>query len=353
MSQTIPQSSLPRIRELDALRGIAALMVVLYHFISDYPRIIPGVSALPFGFKIGQHGVELFFAISGFVIFMTLENTRTASDFIVSRFSRLYPTYWACMAITILVAYLMGPVNLQTSPSAIFVNLSMLAYFFEVKRVDFSYWSLTAELFFYGWMLLIWRLNYLKRIEWILVGWILIRFVLWKIPILPSWATLLIIERYIPYFAIGVAAYRVWCGARTWRDQWILILMALLNLAIIETYYQFYVNVCVLIMMVLLSDHKLGWLCQPPLLWLGAISYPLYLIHQFVGYALMVKLETMGLPVELNIFIALGSVLILATLIHHLIEKPSLSWLRRIWRNYKLRTSSTEPNNILRPFDGV
>jgi peptidoglycan/LPS O-acetylase OafA/YrhL len=339
MSGVSPQPSPLRIRELDALRGIAAIMVVLYHFISGYPILMPGVSRLPVGFEIGQHGVELFFAISGFVIFMTLENTRTAGDFIVSRFSRLYPTYWACMAITILVVYLLGPVNLQASLHAILINLTMLAYFFDVQRVDFSYWSLTAELFFYGWMLLIWRLKYLKHIEWILSGWIFIRFLVWKIPLLPGWVTLLMIERYIPYFALGIIAYRVWCGARAWRDQLPVAFMALLSLAIIETQYDFYVTAFVLITMVALSDNKLNWLCQPLLLWLGAISYPLYLVHQFVGYAIMAKLETMGLPVSVNIVIALGAVLLLATLIHHLIEKPSLAWLRRMWRVYKARRS--------------
>jgi peptidoglycan/LPS O-acetylase OafA/YrhL len=343
MAQASPQQHTPRIRELDALRGIAAMMVVLFHFISAYPSVLPGVRALPFGFEIGENGVELFFAISGFVIFMTLENTRTASDFIVSRFSRLYPTYWACMAITLMTVFLLGPVSLLASPHDIFANLSMLAYFFEIRRVDFSYWSLTVELFFYGWMLLIWRLNCLKYIERILVVWILLRFIFWKLINPPDWLPLFMVVTYIPYFALGIAAYRVWTGVRVWRDQILVIILAFLSLAVIETQSDLYGIACVQIVMMALSDNKLGWLTKSTLLWLGAISYPLYLIHQFVGYAIMAKLEKIGLPVELNIFIALGSVLMLATVVHHKIEKPSLSWLRRAWQNHKGRTRCVQP----------
>jgi peptidoglycan/LPS O-acetylase OafA/YrhL len=336
MSGVSPQPSPPRIRELDALRGIAAMMVVLYHFITGYPILMPGVSRLPVGFEIGQHGVELFFAISGFVIFMTLENTRTASDFIVSRFSRLYPTYWACMAITIGVTQMMGPASLQTGMSNSIINLTMLPSIFKIPLVDPSYWSLVVELLFYAWMLLIWRQNALKHIEWILIFWILVRFISWQPNGQHDEDTSLLIQIHIAYFAIGIISYRVWSGARKWRDQLLIVFTAFVSFTLIKTPHQIYVNIAIFIVMVLLSKRKLNWLCQPPLLWLGAISYPLYLVHQFVGYAIMAKLETMGLPVSMNIFIALGAVLLLATLVHHLIEKPSLAWVRRIWHAYKL-----------------
>src|SRR5262250_3203475 len=75
-----------RLEELDVLRGLAALAVVVFHYSGHATRYFTG---FPFHFTVGLHGVELFFVISGFVIFMTLERTARLRDFAVSRFSRL------------------------------------------------------------------------------------------------------------------------------------------------------------------------------------------------------------------------------------------------------------------------
>src|SRR5579863_10236295 len=80
-----------RFRELDALRGIAALWVVLYHYLTRYDEIYQGAEPSLLGhfvFPNGLYAVHLFFTISGFVIFMTLRHCNGASDFIISRFSR-------------------------------------------------------------------------------------------------------------------------------------------------------------------------------------------------------------------------------------------------------------------------
>ena len=80
-----------RLQELDALRGLAALVVVLFHYTSRYDVVFGHNSAPLVSAPWGHFGVNLFFGISGFVIFMTLGRTQTPADFIVSRFSRLYP----------------------------------------------------------------------------------------------------------------------------------------------------------------------------------------------------------------------------------------------------------------------
>ena len=76
-----------RLVELDALRGIAAVVVVLYHL--TYWNDAAGQA--PFSVFWGHYGVELFFIISGFVIFMTLAQARDLRAFAVSRVARLYP----------------------------------------------------------------------------------------------------------------------------------------------------------------------------------------------------------------------------------------------------------------------
>lgn len=89
MSKTVVKRDLV----LDALRGIAAVLVVLFHLKMD-------TGNPDYGLHLGMTGVDLFFLISGFVIFMTLRKTSSSNDFVISRFIRLYPTYWACVSFT-------------------------------------------------------------------------------------------------------------------------------------------------------------------------------------------------------------------------------------------------------------
>src|SRR2546430_2652712 len=92
----------PRFAELDLLRGVAALWVVLFHYTTQYSRLyVPDRrDLLGFEFPDGTLGVYLFFMISGFVIFMTLHRSERPLDFVVSRFARLYPAYWAGIVLT-------------------------------------------------------------------------------------------------------------------------------------------------------------------------------------------------------------------------------------------------------------
>ena len=86
-----------RLLELDALRGLAALAVVLFHYTVYYGKTVDHADNPWFRFSYGHYGVMLFFMISGFVILMTLDRTKTVWDFAVARFCRLYPVYWAAM----------------------------------------------------------------------------------------------------------------------------------------------------------------------------------------------------------------------------------------------------------------
>ena len=137
-----------RIEELDGLRGLAAIAVVLFHYTTRYSEIYGRETGLPFEFPYGNLGVELFFGISGFVIFMTLDRTRSLGDFVVSRVSRLYPAYWAAIILTTAVVNLEGMTEFMRSPFEITVNFTMLQSFVGVRAVDGVYWTLAVELAF-------------------------------------------------------------------------------------------------------------------------------------------------------------------------------------------------------------
>lgn len=321
-----------RLGELDALRGIAALIVVGFHYTYKAGEILPAAQTVPWHLSWGHFGVQLFFAISGFVIFMTLERTRSAADFAVSRFARLFPAYWAGVAATSLGVLALGAAELGQSAGITAINLTMLQGFLYLPAVDGVYWSLTVELAFYVCMLGLWRLGLLGRIEQVLIGWIALKALWLLVPALPSRVGMVLALDYIAWFAIGMTAYRVRIGARSWVQQAGVLLAGLAVTAYAAKPGEVWVYLGVAALFVALSKGLLDLLSRPVLLWLGAISYPLYLIHQNLGYALIARLEAWGASPWLALALTLGAALGLAHAIHRWIETPALDTIRSLWK---------------------
>ena len=138
-----------RLAQLDILRGFACLMVLLFHYTSKYAEIFStDITTKLLDFKYGGLGVDLFFIISGFVIFLTIKKNTIPIEFVYKRFSRLYPTFWICVLITFFIIKSSDLVNYHRSFYELLINLTMVPDLFGVKRVDGVYWSLIPELFF-------------------------------------------------------------------------------------------------------------------------------------------------------------------------------------------------------------
>ncbi len=104
-----------RIKELDILRGVAAMEVMFSHYTGSYDYQHGLKNSLGFSVTDGNYGVFLFFAISGFVILLTLQNCATALDFAISRFSRIFPAYWAAILLTSATLAWLAPLGLPFS----------------------------------------------------------------------------------------------------------------------------------------------------------------------------------------------------------------------------------------------
>lgn len=78
-------------------------MVMCFHYTTQYGVEVGYAVAPAITVPWGRYGVQFFFVISGFVIFLTLSRANSIWDFAANRFSRLYPPYWACIAITFTV----------------------------------------------------------------------------------------------------------------------------------------------------------------------------------------------------------------------------------------------------------
>jgi peptidoglycan/LPS O-acetylase OafA/YrhL len=140
-----------RYGHIDALRAIAAFIVVWRHtegtiFAGAFSSVFSAMNSF---LDLGQVGVVLFFAISGFVIPSTLKGPTMegARRFLIRRFCRLYPAYWFSISIGWLSAvWLEGR---QIDASTLIVNLSMTQKFFGYPDIIGVYWTLSIELAFY------------------------------------------------------------------------------------------------------------------------------------------------------------------------------------------------------------
>ena len=105
---TSPGGSAPaRLDGLQALRAFAAVGVVLFHANNYFlPMVILRGEDAGNVWRVGQHGVELFFVLSGFLM-MRLHGGEIgapgrAAAFLARRFARIFPFYWLVLAAVVL-----------------------------------------------------------------------------------------------------------------------------------------------------------------------------------------------------------------------------------------------------------
>jgi peptidoglycan/LPS O-acetylase OafA/YrhL len=324
-----------RLLQLDVLRGIAALLVLLFHYTARFdelyrhsPPIVP--------FYLGQRGVDLFFVISGFVVFMTIEKTRRGMDFVVSRFSRLFPAYWTAVAITFATVKVAGLPGREVTIGVALANLSMLSAYFRIPFVDSVYWTLSLELSFYAIILLLFATRILSRIELLCAAWLalvlLLRFVADRRGFqLPFPLGLLVIADYAQLFVAGVISYQIYQ-----RGFSIVRAAVLIGAILTQCYMQgAMAGVFAAISIAAVCAASQGWLQLleiRPLIFLGNISYSLYLIHQNIGYVVIRAGYAAGLNNKLAIGVAAACAIVLATAMTFIVERPAMRAIRSSYR---------------------
>jgi peptidoglycan/LPS O-acetylase OafA/YrhL len=347
IQEAVPPARHPRLDALDAFRGLAAFWVVLHHVILRYPYFLLG-QPMPetpvfLGFSLADAGtvpVLWFFLISGFVITWTIDRTRTPMDFVVSRFSRLYPAYWASIAVTVGLAALAPLPGIGFTPRQVLVNLTMLQDFVGVVSVDGAFWSLAVELVFYVLALSVfrlglWRFVHVLALAWAMLG--LMAAVLGRWDIHAPWrVNQFLLLDYMPLLAAGMMLYRLW---RRQHQAWSAATLGICVAAILAGNPPVTAALCfVAIGLIAWAAHGgMRWLAAAPLLWLGAISYSLYLSHEMVSFTVIHALDAAGLPHAASIIASIVVALLLASAISYGIERPALRRIRAAWRARGIR----------------
>ncbi len=331
-----------RISELDSLRGFAVVAVLLFHYTSRFDGIYGYREAPLLTFPHGALGVEFFFAISGFVITWTTSRTRHVRDFFISRFSRLWPAYAVSVALTWIIVAVFGLPGREVGALRALFNLTMLQEFFGMPHVDGAYWSLYIELIFYAWTALALTFGVLNRRIALVCAGLLAAIALratqdaFGIGI-PGRALKISLAEFVPFFSIGILVFDARAARRV---RWYHVALLLASIAVAGyANHRFVFSAVAALACLLIAGAAFGtmrFLVIRPFLFLGSISYSLYLVHQNIGYVVIRQALANGWTTEMAIGAATVFCVSIATLLRTLVEVPAQRAIRR-W--YRVRTT--------------
>jgi peptidoglycan/LPS O-acetylase OafA/YrhL len=331
---------LARVQALDLLRLAAVLGVLLFHYGFRGPTTgsttqvaLPGLAAFA---RYGFLGVPIFFIISGFVIAYSAEG-RTATDFAIARIARIYPGFLFCMTITFLAILVFGAPTFDTGLAHWAANLVIAAPALRQPYMDSAYWSLIYEITFYAWVAILIVADLFRcRIDAIVLTWLLI-----------SMLNELVLDSYLlrkviltdasGFFATGLLIYQLYLGRRDAVLQTLLatsvacaVFQAVHNLAWLRdrTGSEFddwiVATICLASIVVIIWATRIKKLPLHSGLVLaaGGLTYPLYLLHQYLGYVVLNRIGPLEHPTVLVALILLA-IAILSWAMWRYVERPS------------------------------
>jgi peptidoglycan/LPS O-acetylase OafA/YrhL len=336
---------------VDALRGIAAVWVVLYH---GYTKNLVPMTGYklpqPFDavFSTGYLGVYVFFAISGFVITQSIRGARITPGYLgrfaLRRSLRLDPPYWVTIIAMIVLSFVSGKLQHDHAPLPLPTVGSIVAHIFYLQaylgfpQIVGVFWTLSYEIQFYLVLTILtgvaqWKL----RSRWLVFAplWIVsalcIAGVLDPIQAVFVWGW--------PYFFLGVVVN--WVHNQD-EPPLALIVVAIATAALIPFDAPKAITAlvtCAAIYVVSLRGQLASLTLGRVMQFLGRISYSLYLVHMLVGTpAVRFGLRyvqhhggKMTFPYALGLIVLeLGLSIVAAYVMYLVIERPAVRWSHRL-----------------------
>lgn len=341
-----------RLRALDGLRLLAALMVCLYHFTGKNGEVAsswhqsPGkmFPTLSEAGTYGSLGVQFFFLISGFVICMSSWG-KSMGEFFRSRIARLYPAYWVALILVGTASVLMPVVVKPLRSDEFLVNFTMLQQPMGVPRVIGVDWTLWVEMRFYLFFALfvIWKGVTYRRVVTFCILWTMAGCFA-RVADNPL-TTELTMRDHAPYFIGGLAFYLIYrygSDLLLWGIVGMSFLLgqrysvtALWHPGMTGDFHRnpHVIQAIVLVAFAAVAAVALGWTSWANWSWLtlaGALTYPFYLIHEHLGwFAIRVLHRGFGLGPYETLALTVPGLLCLAYLMHRFVEKPFGPRLKR------------------------
>lgn len=296
---------------LQYLRGIASLLVVLYHARGELNGVYAQTDLGNLLFSNGYIGVDLFFMISGFVIMLSTEKDSSSLSFVTKRFFRIYPVYFTCLMFFMFASS--KPIDGNFLKALFFINLNLASHapWFGYTLV-YTAWTLMFEVFFYIIftiaMSISWRyrlqiasliilatvssLNYIYNGGFKISGYD-------AIPVAPNASDIMLVARVLSSpmffeFIAGMVIY--WLYSKIKPSENLLKLSKPILLTAVMLFLLFFMSgyngghglfncgifAAVLLTALVIYEKSHSIKNSPLLHYLGDISYSLYLVHPLV-----------------------------------------------------------------------
>jgi len=320
-----------KVTSIQMLRGIAASMVCLFHFTNGSPQYMAALPTVQKISKLGEYGVQVFFVISGFVLPFALYHTRyhisLFGKFLLRRVVRIDPPFLASIAIVIILGYIStlspyyrGP-GFSVNGIDVLLHLGYLNSFFGRPWLSPVYWTLAIEFQFYILLGLLFGLfagssNTIRAI--IVIIFLALALLIPKNNL---------IFPHAPLFLMGIFTF-------FYLEKMIDARMLLVSVLIFAVVGAFSYDWIASTLGVLTVVAIIFWnVPSKVILFLGTISYSLYLLHASFGVRIinLVEGRTENTYVRLAaIPVAFVFSVIVSWIFYIVIEKRSMEWSKKI-----------------------
>jgi peptidoglycan/LPS O-acetylase OafA/YrhL len=365
-----PVTSVPRMITLDSLRGVAAFTVMIHHFVLTSPVVYPyGQAEAPLWARLiqfsplhlfwaGYEAVVLFFVLSGFVLALPFTSNQPLNyrSFVLKRWARIWILYIAVVTLAALCALLLWNHRVEGlsnwfdnawSGRTVEGYLNHVLLIGDLDRFSVQFlpvvWSLRYEMLAslafpllltlrrkVSWPLLLLlgaamnvvgiqyagSLSPLRYILMFLVGILLAQHRLALVQLFQKMPRAL----HVPLLALAFSLYL--CSWLAWKEVRPALEVSLLDWGITAAS-------AFAIVTALASQTAHRLLSWPPLVWLGRVSYSVYLTHTLV-LLVVVHAASQWVPAWILIILCVPITLWVSQLTHRWIEVPAISLGRRL-----------------------